>query len=74
MDGDVGPTVEDGVLHFLGEEAHPADLVQRVGAVDVASRCDEDEFELELRPLFENHGTHHLRLPASEPASPRGDA
>ena len=69
MHGEVGASLEHGLLHLLGEHARAADGVEIGALVAVAGRRDEHELDV----LAQQRGDA-LRLPARERAAARRDA
>ena len=67
--GDVGATVEHGLLHFLHEHTLSADAVDLGGLVGVTVRLDEHVLD-----RVTEERTHPFGLPAREPAAARRDA
>jgi hypothetical protein len=75
MHGEIGSSVEQRVLYFLGEDADAAEFVERLIANGVAGGNNDDKFDVDLSgPVALDLRLYELRLPESEVAAARGDS
>ena len=74
VDGEVGPAVEHGGLHLLGEDALAAELPDRDVEPAVALRVDDDELDLDVGVDGAQQRGDVLGLPPGERAAPGGGA
>jgi|LakMenEpi03Aug12_release.lakeMendotaPanAssembly.Ray.scaffolds.fasta_scaffold3724227_1 hypothetical protein len=62
MNCDVGPTIEDRLLHLLHEHSLSTDLVQWHICSLITGGVDEHELDIELGPMSTNRVSDELRL------------